>query len=1266
VAGDRIAEYVINLGGDDRDLRAIFSAFKSRVRSDVAELEAITGKVELFKGTEARAQAAADAFFKARDAAAVYRQEIARIEAQGGKVGDDLLKSLQATERAATSASREYNRQSDALVKLGASLKRAGVDTTNLAAEQQRLAAASKAAAAAATEQDARQVLGLKTLKDISPEIARLNAAYNTLRASGTLSFKELALAQQQLQTRTAELRGQLTGVGSAIKGVDLAGFFQRSILPALGLAGGITSVVLALKSAVDQARQFQQGVAEIGTVTNASKAELAELGAGARLLAQQLGVDVNEALKGVFDLLRSGVPRDNVLEVLRVAAEAGKASLTDLGTSVRVANLLLDAFGADIADLPALFDKLIRGAHDGGATLKEFADGGGALLNVARAAGVSFDELIAVLTVLVNKSGNAEKSVADLTKIIAKLDTADARNKLRDLGITGDSLVDIFGQIGARGLSLGEVLGLNLTGAGVKSAASLATLTSNAKALPEELERITNSAGETAKSLATMLDTPKERSARFSAELDAAAISIGRLVGSGSGLQKLGTNILHEFNQIPAAFEAVSNASKDTGGSWKAMLGAFVQTDPIAANAARALKAQAEAAKAAGDNTSQAAAQAKKANQDLADFSAKLLADIQAIQAASARNIADVTARADAQIAALDRSKAAEAATAAATLDIQLKLAADRLAIIKDAESKITAALNAEIPARERAARAAGDNEKKIAADSASARIAALAPVLAQYQAHYAALITVAQAASAKFQAAEQARVDIAKSVAAALRQIALEGLSGLDQFLEKQKEVDRLISEGRRAAIQGDIAASKQFFEQAIAESNTLTKVINDDGVVIVTALQARTTKLDLLKKISDAANESIGDQGEAAKKGADAAVAEAERVGVKIKELQGQYDELKRVAAEGLTMKVETDQASVQAALATLNELTKPRTVTVTVVTVGGGASGSPEFVGPPAPPGLARGGFVRKFAGGGAVFRNPNWSKVPGRGSQDTVPALLQAGSFVVKRSASQLYGDSIMGALARFAIGGIAQRILSPQSELLQRLFGSEEGGGDLVAASGPYAETLAQLQDLKEKTLGIPRTTPPFIGLGDWAGQIIQAFQLFSEPHRQTIKELLDSSYLGWLDGIEQARRFHVPITMDGTLMSLMQVYARGGGAGSDAVPALLTPGEWVIPKPAVQRLGSRFLEALNNTRIAPSFFANFAAFPPVPRFAMGGPVPGANIPSRPSGRGEASRALAAITVNVYGAPSDFKDQSAIRRLFLPTLREIERRSKDK
>jgi hypothetical protein len=74
-------------------------------------------------------------------------------------------------------------------------------------------------------------------------------------------------------------------------------------------------------------------------------------------------------------------------------------------------------------------------------------------------------------------------------------------------------------------------------------------------------------------------------------------------------------------------------------------------------------------------------------------------------------------------------------------------------------------------------------------------------------------------------------------------------------------------------------------------------------------------------------------------------------------------------------------------------------------------------------------FASGGIVaapQRFARGGAVFSRPAWTKVPGIGNADTVPASLNAGSFVVRKSASQFYGDSLMGQLAgvrHYAAGG---------------------------------------------------------------------------------------------------------------------------------------------------------------------------------------------------------------------------------------------------
>src|SRR5690606_12748355 len=101
--------------------------------------------------------------------------------------------------------------------------------------------------------------------------------------------------------------------------------------------------------------------------------------------------------------------------------------------------------------------------------------------------------------------------------------------------------------------------------------------------------------------------------------------------------------------------------------------------------------------------------------------------------------------------------------------------------------------------------------------------------------------------------------------------------------------------------------------------------------------------------------------------------------------------------------------------------------------------------------------ARGGSTSgtaapRFAAGGSVVRRPLWRTVPGTGHQDTPPAGLQAGSFVVKKAASQHYGDALLGAVARgqpvqhLAIGGIAKRI-----------FDGFRGGSHLLGKPGSAA-----------------------------------------------------------------------------------------------------------------------------------------------------------------------------------------------------------------
>ncbi len=1326
---DKESAFVIRFDGTAGNLAAIVNAVKAQVRSAASDIERSSANIELFKGIEANLKTASAAFLETRQRVIDLQRDLDLAGGKGTEAGKALAAALGVATKAANAASREYNVQSDALARVGKQLSAAGIDTKNLAAEQQRLAAATKAAATAETERSAKLLLGLKTLKDVTPEIQRLRAAYNTLSSSGVLSVKELAQAQQLLTTRTAELRGSVTGVAVAAKegGTDLAGFFTRSILPAIGLTASVATVVGALKSGLGAAREFQQGVLEIGTVTNLTKAQLDGLGAGARALATQLGLDVNEALKALFELIRSGVPPDNALEVLRVSAEASKAAITDLGAGVKAANVLLSAAGVPVKDLGAALDAVLQGAKDGGPTLKQFGESAGPLLNVARAANVPLNELVATLAVMTNATGNADQSIADLTKIIAKIDTAEAREKLRSLGIEGTGLVNIFQQIGTKGLGLNEILDLGV--ASTRSAAGIASLTNNAKLLPPELDRVSTSAGLAAKNVQAFFDSPKERAARFDAEAHSSFIALGELAGSSSLLGTAATALMHQFAGIPAAFREASRAADDENKSMLDVARAFLQADPLLAEQVRQMLEVSGATESAAKKTEDLEAATNRAKAALGDFSEKLLADVQALQAASARDISDIEARATAEIAALDRGAKARAATAATTLQIETKLATDRLAIIVKTEAEVTAALDKAAAARLELARKRGEDEKKVAGDIAQLRINALAPVLAQYQAHYNALIAQAQAFAAKQASIEQSRVELNRAIETEVRAIRLEGLSGLDQFVEKNREIDRLISEGRKAAAQGDIEAAKQFFSEAINESKSLTTAINADGVQIVTALQARTAKTEALKKIADAVNDSLGDQGKAAQNGAEATNQAIALVVPKLNDLKARYDELKRTVDAGLQLKAELDADSIAKAFSILDELSKPRTTTLTVEV---------EEVVKKAFGGLVRGFDVpgitgnpiaaQALAGGGPVFSRPSWRKVPGFGSGDIVPAALQAGSFVVRKAASEYYGDGLMSTLARYAVGGQVKpgekRSANPKDpnydpRLDPQSTRFDPSSPDLVGFYGDQNEdafrevglsidppTLpTDARELERKVLQylddvirIARQNEPNI----WGSVIAAAAReqrIYEQrPTTQNLMVLLNRargiglnlrSPTGDMIGYDiDGRRWHklgfvnAPAGLAGGTGYNYDFYAQGGaapalglpprrqagGGGTDSVPAMLTPGEWVINRERAQELGSGFMYAVNSMQVPREALARLLAPPePTRHYAGGGQVlePGAiaNTILNPAATGAAA-ALAGVTVNVTVLHEDLDDVDRIRRKLIPILDGINRRAR--
>src|SRR5205807_2445946 len=96
----------------------------------------------------------------------------------------------------------------------------------------------------------------------------------------------------------------------------------------------------------------FNQGLSQIGAITNLSKGELAALGEEARALARTIGIDVVDAVKQLGVIVAAGVPPDNAIAVLAASSETAKIAQVDLGTAVKLSTTLVNAFGVSTDDL--------------------------------------------------------------------------------------------------------------------------------------------------------------------------------------------------------------------------------------------------------------------------------------------------------------------------------------------------------------------------------------------------------------------------------------------------------------------------------------------------------------------------------------------------------------------------------------------------------------------------------------------------------------------------------------------------------------------------------------------------------------------------------------------------------------------------------------------------------------------------------------------------------------------------------------------------
>ncbi|MGR1218502.1 tape measure protein [Metapseudomonas otitidis] len=443
---------------------------------------------ELESGVEAMGKATAEAKARVRELGAeLIRTEYPSEQLQNAyRVATAELRKLQYQEAV----------QTDRLRAMRTELKAAGVDTTNLALEQRRLSqelsaglsagrmdAARTGIRALAAEQKRLQVvqrqnsieaaranLGVTQARSAEQAIAQLRRQYELLRASGTLSTRELAIAQEQLRRKIAQSKQELSdlrGAGGASNGLPR---LPRAGL-ALGAVGAIAGLAVIaaeyakavdpikkmdaqLRLATDSQEQFAMAQRETFRLAQDNKAPLEDV----VTLYARLAPALKEAGRGQGDAVKiidavtkslriSGASAEETASTIQQFSQAlgsgvlrGEEFNTLAESSPRLLKALADGLNVNVGALrdmaaegkltatviaDSLIGQLPKLASEAAMLPETYAGAVTKFQNESKLLMKSFDELTGASDIVVD-------SLSDLTAVVSKIRTGQFADYFR------------------------------------------------------------------------------------------------------------------------------------------------------------------------------------------------------------------------------------------------------------------------------------------------------------------------------------------------------------------------------------------------------------------------------------------------------------------------------------------------------------------------------------------------------------------------------------------------------------------------------------------------------------------------------------------------------------------------------------------------------------------------------------------------------------------------------------------------------------------
>jgi len=277
---------------------------------------------------------------------------------------------------------------------------------------------------------------------------------------------------------------------------------------------------VKGIKDLVD----FDKKINEVFTLLpNASKESMGKMTDDVRRLATTMGVDLTDAVNGLYQAISAGIDPDNAVTFLEDASKTAIAGVSSLEDAVGALTTIINGYGMEAKDTTKVSDVLFSVVKNGVTTMTELGQNIGKVTPIASALGIQIDEVGAMVATLTKQmgAGKTAEALTALKTMLAELAKSGmkASNNFKELsgvsfpefvrqgGSVQEALLMMKEHAEANDQSLVDMFGSIEAGNG-----ALMLVTNSGKELSKNLQKIQGDAGATEEAFQRLNDTTSQR----------------------------------------------------------------------------------------------------------------------------------------------------------------------------------------------------------------------------------------------------------------------------------------------------------------------------------------------------------------------------------------------------------------------------------------------------------------------------------------------------------------------------------------------------------------------------------------------------------------------------------------------------------------------------------------------------------------------------------------------------------------------------------